>query len=64
VIREDLGEGVFASIDPEPLAAASIAQIRPALLASGREVVVKVRRLHALEDHQDARRAAESSILQ
>jgi ubiquinone biosynthesis protein len=44
VIREDLGEGVFASIDPEPLAAASIAQIHPALLASGREVVLKVRR--------------------
>jgi ubiquinone biosynthesis protein len=44
IIREDLGEGVFASIDPEPLATASIAQIHPALLASGREVVVKVRR--------------------
>src|SRR5881392_1051109 len=43
-IREDLGDGVFASIDPEPLAAASIAQIHPALLATGREVVVKVRR--------------------
>src|SRR5205807_5853228 len=44
VIREDLGEGVFASIDPEPLAAASIAQIHAALLTSGREVIVKVRR--------------------
>jgi ubiquinone biosynthesis protein len=44
VIGEDLGDGVFASIDPEPLAAASIAQIHPALLSSGREVVVKVRR--------------------
>src|SRR5438270_10231791 len=44
VIREDLGEGVFASIDPEPLATASIAQIHPALLTNGREVVVKVRR--------------------
>jgi len=49
VIREDLGEGVFASIDPEPLAAASIAQIHPALLASGREVVVKVRRPGVVE---------------
>jgi ubiquinone biosynthesis protein len=43
-IREDLGDGVFARLDPEPLAAASIAQIHAALLANGREVVVKVRR--------------------
>ncbi|MGH3051320.1 MAG: ABC1 kinase family protein, partial [Gaiellaceae bacterium] len=43
-IREDLGEGVFAQIDPEPLATASIAQTHRALLASGRDVVVKVRR--------------------
>jgi ubiquinone biosynthesis protein len=49
VIREELGEGVFASIDPEPLATASIAQIHPALLANGREVVVKVRRPGVLE---------------
>src|SRR2546423_7366466 len=48
VIREDLGEGVFASIDPEPLAAASIALIHPALLATGRVVVVKLRRPAAL----------------
>jgi ubiquinone biosynthesis protein len=44
VIAEDIGEDVFAEIDPEPLATASIAQIHPALLKSGREVVVKVRR--------------------
>src|SRR5437763_1268459 len=50
VIREDLGEDVFASIDPEPLAAASIAQIHPALLSSGREVVVKVRRPGIVEE--------------
>jgi ubiquinone biosynthesis protein len=43
-IRRDLGDDVFASIDPEPLAAASIAQIHAALLKDGREVVVKVRR--------------------
>jgi predicted unusual protein kinase regulating ubiquinone biosynthesis (AarF/ABC1/UbiB family) len=43
-IRADLGDDVFASIDPEPLAAASIAQTHRALLKSGREVVVKVRR--------------------
>jgi len=43
-IRADLGDDVFASIDPEPLATASIAQTHRGLLASGREVVVKVRR--------------------
>jgi ubiquinone biosynthesis protein len=43
-IRADLGDDVFASIDPEPLATASIAQTHRALSASGREVVVKVRR--------------------
>src|SRR2546423_8148186 len=44
VIRDDLPEDAFARIDPEPLATASIAQIHPALLRTGREVVVKVRR--------------------
>src|SRR5918995_535467 len=44
VIEEDVGSEVFASIDPTPLATASIAQIHTALLKSGREVVVKVRR--------------------
>jgi len=44
IIHADLGDSVFASIDPEPLAAASIAQTHRALLLSGREVVVKVRR--------------------
>ena len=44
IIREELGEGVFARLDPEPLAAASIAQIHRALLSDGRDVVVKVRR--------------------
>jgi len=43
-IRRELGDDVFASIDPEPLAAASIAQIHAALLPDGSEVVVKVRR--------------------
>jgi ubiquinone biosynthesis protein len=43
-IRADLGDDVFASVDPEPLATASIAQTHRALLTSGREVVVKVRR--------------------
>lgn len=43
-IRAELGDDVFASVDPEPLATASIAQTHRALLKSGREVVVKVRR--------------------
>ena len=44
VILADLGDDVFTTIDPEPLAAASIAQTHRALLKTGREVVVKVRR--------------------
>ena len=44
VIAAELGPDVFARVDPEPLATASIAQIHPALLKTGREVVVKVRR--------------------
>jgi predicted unusual protein kinase regulating ubiquinone biosynthesis (AarF/ABC1/UbiB family) len=43
-IKRELGDDAFATIDPEPLAAASIAQIHPALLRDGSEVVVKVRR--------------------
>lgn len=46
-LREDLGaepETVFRRFDPEPLAAASIAQVHSAALADGSEVVVKIRR--------------------
>jgi ubiquinone biosynthesis protein len=49
VIRDELGGDVFVSIEPEPLATASIAQIHGALLATGREVVVKVRRPGVVE---------------
>jgi ubiquinone biosynthesis protein len=49
VIHRALGPTTFARIDPQPLAAASIAQIHQALLADGREVVVKVRRPGTLE---------------
>jgi ubiquinone biosynthesis protein len=44
VIARDIGLEHFASIDEEPLATASIAQIHKALLKSGRDVVIKVRR--------------------
>jgi predicted unusual protein kinase regulating ubiquinone biosynthesis (AarF/ABC1/UbiB family) len=44
VIAEELPANVFVSIDPEPIATASIAQVHGALLESGREVIVKVRR--------------------
>ncbi|WP_066799340.1 ABC1 kinase family protein [Sphingomonas soli] len=46
-IEETLGqppESAFASVDPEPLAAASMAQVHRATLHDGREVVLKVRR--------------------
>jgi len=48
-IQRSVGMSVFARIDREPLAAASIAQIHKALLADGREVVVKIRRPGVLE---------------
>jgi ubiquinone biosynthesis protein len=48
-LDEELGRQVFARIDAEPLASASVAQVHPGLLADGREVVVKVRRPGVLE---------------
>ncbi|HXZ86593.1 MAG TPA: AarF/UbiB family protein, partial [Myxococcota bacterium] len=47
VVEEDLGrplEQVFLSFEPESLAAASIAQVHAARLATGEDVVVKVQR--------------------
>lgn len=49
VIDEEIGLDKLASIDAEPLATASVAQIHAALLQSGREVVVKVRRPGVVE---------------
>ena len=43
-IDEDVGLDAFTRLDEEPVASASIAQIHSALLRSGRDVVVKVRR--------------------
>jgi ubiquinone biosynthesis protein len=44
IVDEDVGLDLFSRLDEEPLACASIAQIHGALLRTGREVVVKVRR--------------------
>ena len=44
VLRADFGADAFVSLDPEPLATASIAQTHRGLLVTGQEVVAKVRR--------------------
>src|SRR5690606_27539388 len=47
ILQDDLGKPaseLYAELDPKPLAAASIAQVHPATLRDGREVVVKVQR--------------------
>jgi predicted unusual protein kinase regulating ubiquinone biosynthesis (AarF/ABC1/UbiB family) len=47
IIAEDLGAtpaDLFASFDPAPLSAASIAQVHACILADGRDAVVKVQR--------------------
>jgi ubiquinone biosynthesis protein len=53
VIEEELGvpwEDAFASIDPSPLAAGTIAQVHRAVLEDGERVVVKVQRPRAAEE--------------
>ena len=49
VLVEEYGrepEEVFASIDPQPLGAASLAQVHAVTLANGEEAVVKIQRPH------------------
>jgi ubiquinone biosynthesis protein len=53
VMEQELGvpwEDVFASIDPEPLAAGTIGQVHRATLESGERVVVKVQRPGARDE--------------
>ena len=53
VMEQELGvpwEDVFESIDPEPLAAGTIAQVHRATLESGERVVVKAQRPRAEQD--------------
>src|SRR3712207_3595473 len=53
VMEQELGvpwEDVFEGIDPEPLAAGTIAQVHRATLESGERVVVKVQRPTAEQD--------------
>ncbi|MDQ2983696.1 MAG: AarF/UbiB family protein [Actinomycetota bacterium] len=53
VMEEELGvpwEDVFASIEPEPLAAGTVAQVHRATLESGEHVVVKVQRPTARDE--------------
>jgi len=47
VLKEELGKSlpeIFAEIDPQPLASASIAQVHAARLVSGEEVVIKIQK--------------------
>jgi predicted unusual protein kinase regulating ubiquinone biosynthesis (AarF/ABC1/UbiB family) len=52
VIAREVGLENFASIDEQPLATASIAQIHSALMKDGRAVVIKVRRPGIVEEVQ------------
>jgi len=49
VVLADFGEDVFVRLEREPLATASIAQTHRGLLATGHDVVVKVRRPGVVE---------------
>ena len=73
VITQELGrapEEVFATLEPQPMAAASLAQVHAATLPNGEEVVIKVQRPNIvptisidLEILQDLAAAAQSSPL-
>lgn len=56
VLKAEFGEDltrVFASVDPQPLGSASIAQVHRAKLATGEDVVVKVQRPGILQTIND-----------
>jgi ubiquinone biosynthesis protein len=56
IIVEELGcpiEEIFATFDPEPVAAASIGQAHAATLHNGEEVIVKVRRPGVVEQVEE-----------
>jgi ubiquinone biosynthesis protein len=73
VMTQELGrapEEVFATVDPQPMAAASLAQVHAATLSTGEEVVIKVQRpnivptiMTDLDILQDLAAAAQSSPL-
>jgi ubiquinone biosynthesis protein len=52
VMEQELGvpwEDVFETVDPQPLAAGTIAQVHRASLATGEKVVIKIQRPDARE---------------
>jgi ubiquinone biosynthesis protein len=52
MVQSELGmrpEALFASFDPQPIAAASIGQVHAAMLKTGEQVVIKVQRPEVLE---------------
>ncbi|MBX2988467.1 MAG: AarF/ABC1/UbiB kinase family protein [Bdellovibrionaceae bacterium] len=56
ILNEEFGEerhAIFASVDPEPLGSASIAQVHRARLRGGQDVVIKVQRPGILETISD-----------
>lgn len=56
ILREEYGDawrGLFASLDPQPLGSASIAQVHRARLATGEEIVLKVQRPGIIEKIND-----------
>ena len=62
IVAEDIGADVVVRLERQPLAAASIAQTHAALLADGREVVLKVRRPGIVEQVELDLRLVRSAV--